>query len=221
MKYIVQYTLPYAHQVMVGITAESREAAITKAETLFNQGVICDDTTEVLLLFDDFEELGDAGISLAFTVVEEVSGDWPDPDASVMEYRRRNAAMQAAHLLVDAYQRGKECGGSIDWDDLDQAYQAALDALATSPAKRAGTTSSSACKRLAIIVEGGRVQAVVADRPDAAPAIAVIDYDTDGVESDKLRHITQPDGYKVNALVVEHCIAAAIDLSEVFQDAES
>jgi hypothetical protein len=70
-------------------------------------------------------------------------------------------------------------------------------------------------------MEGGIVQAVVADQPDAAPCVAVIDYDTDGFETDELRYITQADGTKASALVVEHFVAqASIDLDEVFQPTE-
>lgn len=220
MKYIVQYTLPYEHRVMVGIEAESREAAIARANELFDQGDIWDDTQEVPLLYDDFEETGDAGIPLEFTVEDEVSGDWPEADASVKEIRRRDAAFQAAHLLVEAYRRGEERGGSIDWDDLDQAYQAALIAAGPS-AGRVYTTPRETCERLALVIEGGLVQAVVADRPDTAPSVAVIDYDAEGFETDELRYITQSDGNKAEALVVEHCVEqATIDLNEVFQETE-
>lgn len=72
MKYIVQYTLPYEHRVMVGIEAASPDEAIAKANELFDQGAIWDDTSEVPLLFDDFEENGDAGVPLEFTVEDEV-----------------------------------------------------------------------------------------------------------------------------------------------------
>ncbi|ALP53662.1 hypothetical protein Tel_11240 [Candidatus Tenderia electrophaga] len=220
MKYVIQYTLPYEHRVMVGIEAESREAAIARANDLFDQGDIWDDTQEVPLLYDDFEETGDAGIALEFTIEDEVSGDWPEADTSVKEIRRRDAAFQAACLLVDAYRRGEERGGSVDWDDLDQAYQAALIAAGPS-AGRAYTTPRETCERLAVVIEGGLVQAVVADRPDAAPSVAVIDYDAEGFETDELRYITQSDGNKAKALVVEHCVEqATIDLNEVFQETE-
>ena len=75
MRFIIQYTLPYEHRVMVGIEAESREAAITKAGELFDQGDIWQDSAEVPLLYDDFEEKGDAGVPLEFTVEDEVCGD--------------------------------------------------------------------------------------------------------------------------------------------------
>ena len=133
MKFIIQYTLPYEHRVMVGIEAESPEAAITKAGELFDQGDIWNDTEQMPLLFDDFEEMADADVPLEFTIESEVSGEWPEADASVKALRHQNAAATAARLLVQAYQRGEANGGNIDWEDLDQAYQAALAATRPEP----------------------------------------------------------------------------------------
>lgn len=69
---------------------------------------------------------------MQFTVEQTLGSDepWPEADTSVKAVRRREAAFHTSRLLVEAYRRGEEAGGSIDWDDLDQAYEAALQAIA-------------------------------------------------------------------------------------------
>ena len=129
MKYIIQYTLPYEHRVMVGIEADNPETAISRAGELFDQGDIWNDMAETPLLFDDFEETSEAGLPLQFTVVNEVDGEWPEPEVSVKAIRRRDAAFLAVRLLVEIYQSG----GDINRSDLELAYQAALNATSPNP----------------------------------------------------------------------------------------
>ena len=81
-----------------------------------------------------------------------------------------------------------------------------------------GSISHPRCKRLAVVMEGGLVRSVVADHPESAPAVAVVDYDTEGYDQDELRWITQSDGSQSDAVIVEPYIQPAIiDLDEVFQ----
>jgi len=142
-------------------------------------------------------------------------GDWPKPGASVKAIHRRDAAFPSVRLLIEVYRRGEEWGGSIDWEDLDQAYQAALQASGVSP-KTDRPESSSRCSRLAVVTEGGMAQAVIADRPGTAPAVAVVDYDIEGQAPEDLRGITQSDGSRSKAHVVQPWIEPArINVDEV------
>jgi hypothetical protein len=111
MKYVIQYTLPYEHRVMVGIEAESRDEAIARANELFDQGDIWDDTPEVPLLFDDFEEQGDAGVPLEFTVEDEVSGDWP-PLVNISKVALSDC-IRIILIILNARSAMEKCGKKI------------------------------------------------------------------------------------------------------------
>jgi hypothetical protein len=103
--------------------------------------------------------------------------------------------------------------------EADQGYQVALEASGAAGDKDCHSPRKG-CERLVVVIEGGLVQTVVADRPEAAPVVAVIDYEAEGFEPEDLRHIAQSDGSKAKALVVEQCVeSATIDLDEVFQEA--
>lgn len=55
--YMVGYTLDHAHRVVVGIRATSAGAACAIAQAAFDAGTLWDDTPDMPLLYDDYEEL--------------------------------------------------------------------------------------------------------------------------------------------------------------------
>jgi hypothetical protein len=71
---------------------------------------------------------------------------------------------------------------------------------------------------VAVVLEGGIVQSVVADRPEDIE-VAVIDYDADGCDESEIVRLTQPDGSTSDAWVYD-CVAERprISLDEVFAD---
>ena len=168
-RYIVQYVLDYQHRVQVGIHAASPEAAIEKAQSAFDTATLWDDTGQMPLLFDDYEETD--GQPLIFEVVAQVDA-WPEPESSVLRQRREAAAMRACTLLVEAYQRGEASGGSVAWEDLNEAHAVALDAL--DGCRRRTVPEPS---RVFVGVEGGVVQGATANVP---MELMVVDYDCDG-----------------------------------------
>jgi hypothetical protein len=123
--FVVSYEIDYVHRVSVGITAENPEAAQQFAEQAFNNATIWDDSDAMPLLSDEYLESGDESLVWESIAVEQ----WPEPDNSVRQLKKEQAAMQVCRGLVEAYQQGEANGGSIDWENLDQLIPMALQAL--------------------------------------------------------------------------------------------
>lgn len=90
--FMVGYTLDHAHRVVVGVRATSAKAACAIARTAFDAGTLWDDTPDMPLLYDDYEELDGQILSFDATAVTA----WPAADASV----RTVGLHAAAHRLL-------------------------------------------------------------------------------------------------------------------------
>lgn len=175
-KFNVTYEIDYVHRVMVGIEAQNKQAAQAQAEQAFNQGVIWDDTEAMPLLYDDFDEK--EGESLIFTA-QEVS-DFPEPDDSVKEIKRRQFAFDACRQLLDG--------------QFETAMLAAAQAL--------GQENAFRDLKLAVVIEGGIVQAIVSDQPSRLPNdVLVIEYDIDGSDEGDRCSVPQDLGDDAQAIV--------------------
>jgi hypothetical protein len=74
--------------------------------------------------------------------------------------------------------------------------------------------------KMAVVLEGGIVQSIIADQPDRLPDnILVIDYDNDGWEEDDLAPIVQDNGSQALAHVYQISPELPrIDLDALFSD---
>lgn len=95
-KFAVSYTIDYQHRVVVGVSALNTDSAIEIASKAFDEGVIWDDSPEMPLLFDDYEEC--EGESLTFAA-EEIPA-FPEPDSSVKQLKVNQFAFNCAQALL-------------------------------------------------------------------------------------------------------------------------
>lgn len=72
----------------------------------------------------------DVDASGGWTLITEPGRYWARIARELLRSKERLiAAMEACMKLVRAYENGKENGGSVNWEDLDQAHAAALRAV--------------------------------------------------------------------------------------------
>ena len=124
-KFVVSYQIDYIHRVSVGIEAQDQAEAQHIAEQAFNEALIWDDTETMPLLSDEYYESGDESMAWECEPVEH----FPEPDHSVRQLKKEQAAFRVCRGLIEAYQQGEASGGSIDREDLDQLLPLALKAL--------------------------------------------------------------------------------------------
>ena len=164
MKRIVKCKSPFVREVRIGIDAATEEEAIQIAQELMESPDLPLDNPVYPVLRDALEETGRPEATCQ--IVEDLPDgqDWPLPDNSVSELRRRVEANRAARLLVQALS-----GPEPDEALINAAYAAALRATGTND----GTDRTQ--NRIAIITEGGAIQAVVAEDPHSIQVVE-IDY---------------------------------------------
>lgn len=97
-KFKVSYRLTYDHVVSFGIEADSHDEAIEKAQQAFDDGRIWDNTPEMPLLYDEYEEHDDN--VLEFTA-EDVVGNQFVVEASANTVLMHRNAVAACHALLD------------------------------------------------------------------------------------------------------------------------
>ncbi|SFT84299.1 hypothetical protein SAMN05192563_1004325 [Paraburkholderia aspalathi] len=86
--FMVGYSLDHSHRVVVGVRAASADAACAIARAAFDAGTLWDDTPDIPLLYDDYEELDGQVLNFDATSV----ATWPAADVSVRAARLHAAA---------------------------------------------------------------------------------------------------------------------------------
>jgi len=190
-KYVVEYQLPYVHFVKVGVMAESSEAAITAASIAFDSGTIWDNTPAMPLLTDLYEEVCNGGKPLEFEA--ELVAKWPQPDSTVRQIERENAAMETCRLLLQAYEHQDSGHESF----LTAALESAKAALSFGLSFGDGITPPPIPPLPTIVlgVHGGMVKWIDSNRPSLA---IVLDFDIDGASTEDIAEVTLSDGKTVN-----------------------
>lgn len=123
--FVVEYELDYTHRVQVGITASTKEAASRKAERLFDAGALWDDTKDVPVLYDDFEEV-DSGRALEFNVVDTCKA-YPKPGACVFHMREEAAAKDAVKQIQRLCSKAKARGENLTPNQVLACLRAAAN----------------------------------------------------------------------------------------------
>ena len=164
MKRIVECKVPFVREVRIGIDAATDEDAIWIAQELMESPDLPLDNPIFPVLRDALEEADEPNTACRVVEILPHDQEWPLPDCSVSALRRRIEASRAAQLLVEALS-----GPEPDEDLLAAAYAAALRATGTNDG------AGHAENRIAIVTEGGVIQAVVAEHPHSIRMVEV-DY---------------------------------------------
>lgn len=124
-KHVATYRLNLIHSVSVGVSAPDGRTARAIAEKALSLGTLWDDSPQMPLLYDEYEEDEDAASQWQWEVREV--GDFPPADASVTRHAARGKAFDACRALVAACDGILRDGGAVDgavFDAVDTAREA-------------------------------------------------------------------------------------------------
>lgn len=130
-KFVMEYKLHYAHISRFGVHAEDAAEAGQIAQAALDDGLVERTSAAFPLLSDDWDQLEDGFVSL--DVHCECLEGFPPPDATIDALKTEDDARTVCRALVRAYKAGRNNGGSIDWDDIDQIHELACSVLGVDP----------------------------------------------------------------------------------------
>lgn len=133
-KYIFQYSLPWRHVVTFGVYSKAGddELALEAAQDVLDSGDLWApehrQREDCYLIEDTYYEDDSRGESLDIEPMGELDEGvpWPERGLSVKQDRVNHLALKVVQMMIEAYDRGEENGGSVDWEDLNEVYATAL-----------------------------------------------------------------------------------------------
>ena len=192
--YIVEYKLPFTHLVRVGIQAADEAAAIELARDAFDLGTIWDNTPDMPLLYDDFEEGDSSPLDEHVEFYAEECKVWPVPEACVKTIVSNAAARRACEWLIHAHEStGTDAARRSLMQAAIQEAFAAMPHLDDLDAPDRAEASYARLPAVVIMVEGGLVRSV---HSTLATRCLVLDLDADG--GNGMAKVTLPAGNAMN-----------------------